>query len=97
MKITNSGTGDGRPTVAEAAGAPPVLRQDPGDAVPGRSLALLAIAEVLARRDAGAVLLDVREPSEFTAAMCADRSASACGDASKNALARCCRPTGMSC
>ncbi len=33
----------------------------------GRNLALLPIAEVLSRRDAGAVLLDVRGPAEFTA------------------------------
>jgi DMSO/TMAO reductase YedYZ molybdopterin-dependent catalytic subunit/rhodanese-related sulfurtransferase len=35
--------------------------------VSGRSLALFPIAEVLSRRDAGAVLLDGRGPAEFTA------------------------------
>jgi DMSO/TMAO reductase YedYZ molybdopterin-dependent catalytic subunit/rhodanese-related sulfurtransferase len=44
-----------------------VVGQEPGDVVSGRDLALLPIAEVLSRRDAGAVLLDVRGPAEFTA------------------------------
>ena len=57
----------GGPVGPEAAAAGPVLRQDPGDAVPGRNLALLPIAEVLSRRDAGAVLLDVRGAAEFAA------------------------------
>jgi DMSO/TMAO reductase YedYZ molybdopterin-dependent catalytic subunit len=34
-------------------------------AVPGQNPALLPIAEVLSRRDAGALLLDVRSPTEF--------------------------------
>ena len=42
-------------------------RQEPGDAVSGRNVALLPIGEVLSRRDAGAVLLDGREPVEFAA------------------------------
>ena len=37
-----------------------MLRREPGEGVPGRDLALLPIAEVLSRQDAGAVLLDVR-------------------------------------
>ena len=63
MEITNPRADDGRP----AAGARPVLRQDSGDAMSGRSLALLPIGDVLARRDAGTMLLDVRDPAEFTA------------------------------
>jgi DMSO/TMAO reductase YedYZ molybdopterin-dependent catalytic subunit/rhodanese-related sulfurtransferase len=42
-------------------------RQRPDDAVRGRHLALLPIAEVLSRRDGGAVLLDVRGPAGFAA------------------------------
>ena len=42
-------------------------RQRPDDAVRGRHLGLLPIAEVLSRRDSGAVLLDVRGPAEFAA------------------------------
>jgi len=49
-----------------AGAAGPVVRQEP-HAVSGRSLVLLPIAEVLSRRAAGAVLLDCREPAEFTA------------------------------
>jgi DMSO/TMAO reductase YedYZ molybdopterin-dependent catalytic subunit/rhodanese-related sulfurtransferase len=65
--ITNSEAGDSRPTAARAAGARPVLRQEPREVVPGRDLALLPIAEVLSRRDDGAVLVDVRGAAEFTA------------------------------
>jgi DMSO/TMAO reductase YedYZ molybdopterin-dependent catalytic subunit/rhodanese-related sulfurtransferase len=63
----------GRPAAAAgpdgpgAAGARPVVGQEPGDVVSGRDLALLPIVEVLSRRDAGAVLLDVRGPAQFTA------------------------------
>jgi rhodanese-related sulfurtransferase len=53
VEISNSGAGNGRP--------------EPGEVVPGQDLVLLPIAEVLARQDAGAVLLDVRGPAEFTA------------------------------
>ena len=67
MEITNSEADDRRPAAAEAAGARPVLRQEPGEVVSGRDLALLPIAEVLSRGDAGAVLVDVREPAEFAA------------------------------
>ena len=67
MGITNSEAGDSRPTAARAAGARPVLRQEPREVVPGRDLALLPIAEVLSRRDDGAVLVDVRGAAEFTA------------------------------
>jgi DMSO/TMAO reductase YedYZ molybdopterin-dependent catalytic subunit/rhodanese-related sulfurtransferase len=65
--ITNSEAGDRRPTAARGADARPVLRQEPREVVPGRDLALLPIAEVLSRRDAGAVLVDVRGLAEFTA------------------------------
>jgi DMSO/TMAO reductase YedYZ molybdopterin-dependent catalytic subunit/rhodanese-related sulfurtransferase len=65
--ITNSEAGDSRPTAARGAGAWPVLRQEPREFVPGRDLALLPIAEVLSRRDDGAVLVDVRGAAEFTA------------------------------
>jgi DMSO/TMAO reductase YedYZ molybdopterin-dependent catalytic subunit/rhodanese-related sulfurtransferase len=44
-----------------------VLRQEQDDAVPGRDLALLPIAEVLSRRAAGAVLLDARGSAQFAA------------------------------
>ena len=67
MGITNSEADDSRPTAARAAGARPVLRQEPREVVPGRDLALLPIAEVLSRRDDGAVLVDVRGAAEFTA------------------------------
>jgi DMSO/TMAO reductase YedYZ molybdopterin-dependent catalytic subunit/rhodanese-related sulfurtransferase len=67
VEITNSEAGDRRPAAAGAAGARPVSRQDLRTVVPGRNLAFLSITEVLARRDAGAVLLDVRGPAEFTA------------------------------
>jgi len=67
VEITNSGADDKRPTAAQAAGAGPVLRREPGEVVPRRDLALLPIAEVVSCRDAGAVLLDGREPAEFTA------------------------------
>jgi DMSO/TMAO reductase YedYZ molybdopterin-dependent catalytic subunit/rhodanese-related sulfurtransferase len=40
-------------------------RQEPGDTVSGRNVALLPVGEVLSRRDAGALLLDGREPAEF--------------------------------
>src|SRR5262252_2332822 len=43
VEISNSGAGNRRP--------------EPGEVVPGQDLALLPIAEVLARQDAGAVLL----------------------------------------
>jgi rhodanese-related sulfurtransferase len=43
-----------------------VLPQEPGDAVSGRNVALLPIAEVVSRRDAGTALLDGRGPAEFT-------------------------------
>ena len=73
MEFTDPKAGGRR--LAEAAGPegpgaaarPAVLRQEPGDAVPGRHLALLPVAEVLSRRDAGALLLDGRGPAEFTA------------------------------
>jgi len=73
VEITNPKAGGGQ---SAAAGAPqglraeaagPVLRQEPEGAVPGGHLALLPIAEVLSRRDAGALLLDAREPAAFTA------------------------------
>ena len=63
VKITNPEAGGGR----SAAAARPVLRAEPGDGVSERNPALLPIAEVLSRRDAGTVLLDGREPAEFTA------------------------------
>src|SRR5947207_7748914 len=44
-----------------------MLRAEPGDGVSGRNPALLPIAEVLSRLDAGTVLLDAREPAEFAA------------------------------
>jgi rhodanese-related sulfurtransferase len=71
VEITNP-KGDGRRPAAAASSegavaARPVLRQEPGDAVPGRHLALFPIGEVLSRRDAGALLLDVRGSAEFTA------------------------------
>jgi DMSO/TMAO reductase YedYZ molybdopterin-dependent catalytic subunit/rhodanese-related sulfurtransferase len=43
------------------------ITNPPRDAVSGRALALLSIAEVVPRRDAGALLLDVREAVEFAA------------------------------
>ena len=49
------------------AGGRRVPRQDSRRAVSGRELALLPIAEVLSCRAAGMVLLDGREPAEFTA------------------------------
>ena len=73
MEFTNPKAGGRRPAEAAgpegpgAAAARPVSWQVPRDAVPGRNLALLPIAEVLSRRDAGTVLLDGRGPAEFTA------------------------------
>jgi DMSO/TMAO reductase YedYZ molybdopterin-dependent catalytic subunit/rhodanese-related sulfurtransferase len=67
VEITSSGAGDKRPASAGAAGDRPVSRQEPGEVVPGRGLALLPIGEVVSRRDAGAVLLDVRGAAEFAA------------------------------
>ena len=55
------------PEGAEAAGTRSVSWREPREVVPARDFALLPIAEVLSRRDAGAVLLDVRAPAEFTA------------------------------
>ncbi len=43
------------------------ITNPPRDAVSGRALALLSIAEVVPRRDAGALLLDVRGAVEFAA------------------------------
>jgi DMSO/TMAO reductase YedYZ molybdopterin-dependent catalytic subunit len=63
VEIINPGVGGRRP----AGAARPVLRQEPPRAVPERGLVLLPIAEVLSCRAAGAVLLDCREPAEFTA------------------------------
>jgi rhodanese-related sulfurtransferase len=62
VEITDPEAGD----VRWAAAARPELRAEPGDGVSGRTPALLPIAEVLSRRDAGTVLLDGREPAEFT-------------------------------
>jgi hydroxyacylglutathione hydrolase len=62
VEIVNPGTGDSRPAVA----AGPVMRQKPPRAVSERGPVLLPIAEVLSCRAAGAVLLDCREPAEFT-------------------------------
>jgi hypothetical protein len=42
-----------------------------GDAVPGRHPALLSVAEVLSRRDAGAVLIDAGSPPSSRRAICA--------------------------
>jgi DMSO/TMAO reductase YedYZ molybdopterin-dependent catalytic subunit/rhodanese-related sulfurtransferase len=67
VEITSSGADDKRPAAAGAADDRPVSRQEPGEVVPGRDLALLPVDEVLARQDAGAVLLDVRGAAEFTA------------------------------
>lgn len=67
MKITRSGAGDKRSAATGTAGDRPEPRQEPGEVVPGRDLVLLPVGEVLSRRDAGAVLLDVRGPDEFTA------------------------------
>jgi DMSO/TMAO reductase YedYZ molybdopterin-dependent catalytic subunit/rhodanese-related sulfurtransferase len=71
VEITNPEADGRRPAAAAssegAVAARPVLRQEPGDAVPGRHLALFPIGEVLSRRDAGALLLDVRGSAEFTA------------------------------
>ena len=49
------------------AGGRRVLRQDSPPTVSGRDLALLPIAEVLSCQAAGMVLLDGRQPAEFTA------------------------------
>src|SRR5207248_11030096 len=62
-EITNPETGGGR----SAAAARPKLRAESADGVSGRDPALLPIAEVLSCRAAGTVLLDGREPAEFTA------------------------------
>jgi DMSO/TMAO reductase YedYZ molybdopterin-dependent catalytic subunit len=62
VEISNPGADDRRP----AGAARPVPRGEPPHARPGRGLVLLPIAEVLACRAAGAVLLDCREPAEFT-------------------------------
>jgi len=72
VDITNPRAGRGRHTEAAdpdepgAAGARPVSGRGRGAVVSGRDLALLPAAEVLSLRDAGAVLLDVRGPAEFT-------------------------------
>jgi len=63
VEITNPEAGGER----SASAARPMLRAEPGDGVSGRNLALLPIAEVLSHQDAGTVLLDGREPAEFTA------------------------------
>src|SRR5215470_17434343 len=63
VEIINPEAGGRRPVGA----ARPVLRKDPPHAVSERGLVLLPIAEVLSCRAAGAVLLDCREPAEFTA------------------------------
>jgi DMSO/TMAO reductase YedYZ molybdopterin-dependent catalytic subunit len=73
VEITNPGAGGRRPATAVgpegpwAAAARPVVRQEPRHTVSGRDPALLPVAEVLSRQDAGTVLLDCREPAEFTA------------------------------
>jgi DMSO/TMAO reductase YedYZ molybdopterin-dependent catalytic subunit/rhodanese-related sulfurtransferase len=67
VEITSSGAGNERPAVAGTAGDRAVSRQEPGEVVPGRGLALLPVGEVLSRQDAGAVLLDVRGTAEFAA------------------------------
>jgi rhodanese-related sulfurtransferase len=73
VEITNPKADGGRRGRMGSAGQPgaaaaqPVSHQEPGDAVPERHPALLPIAEVLSRRDAGTVLLDAREPAEFAA------------------------------
>jgi DMSO/TMAO reductase YedYZ molybdopterin-dependent catalytic subunit/rhodanese-related sulfurtransferase len=68
MEITNpKGGAVIYPEGSEAAAAQPVSRQEPRGAVSRPDLALLPIAEVLSCRDAGAVLLDGREPAEFAA------------------------------
>jgi len=63
VQIINPEAGDQRP----AGAARPVLRQELPRAVSERGLVLLPIAKVLSCRAAGAVLLDCREPAEFTA------------------------------
>ena len=65
MEITSPQSGGSPPAAGRtegpwAAGARPVLREEPGGAAAGRNLALLPIAEVLSRREAGTVLVDVR-------------------------------------
>jgi DMSO/TMAO reductase YedYZ molybdopterin-dependent catalytic subunit/rhodanese-related sulfurtransferase len=73
VEISNPETDGGRPAAAAcpegpgAAAGRPVLRQEPREVVPGRDLALLPVVEVLSRRDAGAMLLDVRGPAGFAA------------------------------
>jgi DMSO/TMAO reductase YedYZ molybdopterin-dependent catalytic subunit/rhodanese-related sulfurtransferase len=73
VEISNPKTDGGRPAAAAcpegpgAAAGRPVLRQEPREVVPGRDLALLPVVEVLSRRDAGAMLLDVRGPAGFAA------------------------------
>ena len=73
MGITDPNADGSRPAATggrqgpRAAAARPAVRQEPRDEASGRNLALLPIVEVLSRRDAGTVLLDVREPAEFTA------------------------------
>ena len=63
VEIINPEAGGGLP----ASAARPVVRQEPQHVVPGRNPALLPIAEVLSCRAAGTVLLDGREPADFTA------------------------------
>jgi DMSO/TMAO reductase YedYZ molybdopterin-dependent catalytic subunit/rhodanese-related sulfurtransferase len=73
VEISNPETDGGLPAAAAcpegpgAAAGRPVLRQEPREVVPGRDLALLPVVEVLSRRDAGAMLLDVRGPAGFAA------------------------------
>jgi DMSO/TMAO reductase YedYZ molybdopterin-dependent catalytic subunit/rhodanese-related sulfurtransferase len=73
VEIINPEAGGRRPAAAArpegpwAAAARPVLRPEPRHAVSGRNLALLPVAEVLSCQAAGTVLLDGREPAEFTA------------------------------
>ena len=77
VEIINPEAGGRRPPAAAdpEAAARPVLRQESRLAVSGRNRALLPIAEVLSRRAAGMVLLDGREPAEFTAGRAASIAA----------------------
>ena len=57
---------------------------------------LLGVVEVCRHADAGAILLDTREPDEYAPVTCAARSTSVCRDASPRAPARSFRPTATS-